>query len=163
MKPRTLDAEMWVPAGIDAVFSFFSNVANLDPLTPPWLRFQTLTPLPVTLRPGSLIEHRIYLHGVPIHWRTEITAFQPPTLFVDEQRAGPYRLWIHRHDFVEENGGTWIRDHVDYIPRGWILEPLLNRWFVQPDLMKIFRYRHQKIRELLAPGSDSARDRVHTS
>jgi ligand-binding SRPBCC domain-containing protein len=162
MPMRTLDAEMWVPLSIDQVFAFFSDVKNLDVLTPTWVQFKTLTPAPLVMHAGLIIDHRLRIHGVPIHWRSEITVWQPPTQFVDEQRRGPYHTWIHRHDFVPEDGGTWIRDHVDYRPRGWICEPLVNRWLVARDLQRIFTYRHQKIREVLAPGSSAEKDRVAT-
>jgi ligand-binding SRPBCC domain-containing protein len=156
---RTFDAEMWLPLPIEAVFAFFADAANLDAITPPWLRFQTVQAA-VELKAGTIFDHRLKVHGVPIHWVSEITVWDPPLRFVDEQRRGPYKHWVHRHDFVAENGGTWVRDHVDYVPRGWVLEPLINRWLVAPDLRKIFAYRHGKIRELLAPGSDARADRV---
>ncbi len=157
---RTLDAEMWLPLAIEPVFAFFSDIANLDRLTPPWVHFETVTPQPIVLAAGKIVEHRLRIHGVPIGWKSEITVWQPPSQFVDEQRRGPYKVWVHRHDFVTENGGTWIRDHVDYRPRGWICEPLVNRWFVEPDLRRIFTYRHEKIRAVLAPGSANDRDKV---
>ena len=159
---HTLDAQMWLPLPIDATFAFFRDIANLDRLTPPWVHFETIAPDPIVLTAGAVIDHRLRIHGMPIRWVSEITLWQPPTRFIDEQRRGPYKLWVHRHDFVEENAGTWIRDHVDYVPRGWILEPLLNRWLVAPDLRKIFTYRHKKIRELLAPDSASDGDNVVT-
>ncbi len=160
MNLRTLEAEMWVPLPITTVFDFFSDLSNLDRLTPPWVHFQTLTPRPIVMHVGKLLEHRLKIHGVPITWISEITVWQPPTRFVDEQRRGPYAVWIHRHDFDSENDGTWIRDHVEYRPRGWICEPLVNRWLVAPDLRRIFTYRHQKIREVLAPGGAADRDKV---
>ena len=117
MPIRTLDAEMWIPVSIDQVFAFFSDTTNLDQMTPPWVHFQTLTPRPIEMRAGIVIDYRLRIHGVPIRWTSEITAWKPPTQFVDEQRRGPYKLWVHRHDFGAENGGIWIRDHVDYRPR----------------------------------------------
>jgi ligand-binding SRPBCC domain-containing protein len=159
---RTLDAEMWLPVPIEQVFAFFCEVANLDLLTPPWVHFETLTPRPIAMGAGTVIDHRLRIHGVPIRWQSEITVWQPPTQFVDEQRRGPYKLWVHRHDFVAEDGGTWIRDHVDYRPRGWICEALVDRWLVEPDLRRIFTFRHQRIREVLAPGTSAEKDRVAT-
>ncbi len=160
MKIRTLDAEMWLPLPIDAVFAFFADAANLDAITPEWVHFTTLTPMPIAMKTGALIDHRLRIHGVPIRWLSEITVWQPPLCFVDEQRRGPYKLWVHRHDFVAENGGIWVRDHVEYRPRGSILEPLIHRWLVEPDLRKIFTFRHGKIRALLAPGTDAGQDKV---
>ncbi len=160
MRTRTLDGEMWLPLDIQAVFAFFSNAENLEALTPPWVRFDILTPKPIVLAKGALIDYQLRIHHVPIRWRTEITVWNPPIQFVDEQLRGPYKLWVHRHDFEERDGGTWVRDHVDYRAPGWILEPIINRVLVARDLRAIFTYRQQRIRELLAPGSAVTQDRI---
>src|SRR5262245_57884373 len=102
MPVRTLDAEMWVPQPIDTVFTFFCDTTNLDRMTPTWVHCQTLTARPIEMRAGIILDHRLRIHGVPIRWTSEITVWQPPTQFVDEQRCGPYKLWVHRHDFVTE-------------------------------------------------------------
>lgn len=160
MKIRTLDAEMWLPLGIETVFAFFSDAGNLETLTPSSLHFHILTPMPIDMHAGTRIDYRLRVHQVPIRWQSEITMWQPPRLFMDEQRRGPYRLWKHRHDFEERDGGTWIRDHVDYAVPGGICEPLLHRFLVGPDLRAIFAFRQRKIRELLAPQSLGATDHI---
>src|SRR4051794_2403034 len=132
MTVRTLDTELWLPLPIDRVFAFFADAGNLDALTPPWLHFRILTPPPPVLRAGTLIDYRLRLHGLPVFWRTEITEWQPPFRFVDRQLKGPYQLWVHLHTFEERDGGTLLRDHVDYeVPGRW-LEPLVHRLFVGP-------------------------------
>jgi ligand-binding SRPBCC domain-containing protein len=157
---HTLDAEMWLPLAIEPVFAFFSDAGNLELLTPPWMQFCVLTPRPIDMSAGVRIDYRLRVKFVPIRWQSEITVWQPPRRFVDEQRRGPYRVWIHRHEFEERDGGTLVRDHVDYVPRGWPCARLINRLLVAPDLRAIFAYRHQKIRDLLAPGSSGASDQV---
>lgn len=126
------------------VFEFFADAGNLETLTPPLLRFQILTPLPIALRPGALIDYRLRLHGVPIRWRTEITEWEPPLRFVDQQLRGPYRLWHHEHTFEEVEGGTLATDRVHYA-----FLPVLgvHRLFVEPDLRRIFAYRLERMRE----------------
>jgi ligand-binding SRPBCC domain-containing protein len=97
------------------------------------------------MRPGTLIDYRIRIHGVPVRWRTEITAWQPPYQFVDEQLRGPYRLWHHTHIFEERDGGTLCTDRVRYAPIGGAL---LNWLFVRRDVAKIFEYRRQALEKL---------------
>ncbi len=143
---RELRAELWTPRPIDEVFPFFADAANLDSLTPPWLRFEILTPLPIVMRVGTLIDYQLRLRGIPVRWRSEITAWEPPYRFVDEQRRGPYKSWWHQHTFVPADGGTLIRDHVRYQSRGWFLEPLLQRLLVGPDLQRVFSFRADKLR-----------------
>ena len=163
MKAHTLDAEMWLPLAIDKVFAFFSDAHNLEQLTPSYVHFEVLTPRPIEMRAGVRLDYRLRIRGVPIRWGSEITIWEPPHLFVDEQRRGPYRFWVHRHEFADKDGGTLVRDHVDYMPRGWLCAPLINRLVVAPDLKAIFDYRHKKIRELLAPASLGASDKIEMS
>lgn len=79
MKEFLFEAELWLPRPRAEVFAFFADAHNLETITPPWLKFEVLTPRPVAMQPGTLIDYRIRIHGVPVRWRTEITVWQPPT------------------------------------------------------------------------------------
>ena len=142
MTVHTIETEVWLPKPLDIVFPFFADARNLATLTPPWLRFSVLTPGPIQLKPGALIDYRLHLHGIPIRWQSEITAWQPPHRFVDEQRRGPYRRWIHEHPFVEHNGGTLARDRVQYAVSGG---SLVNYLFVARDLQRVFAFRKETL------------------
>lgn len=135
--PR-LTTALFIARPLEETFAFFADAANLQWITPPWLDFRILTPLPIAMREGALIDYRIRLRGVPIHWRTEITTWAPPLRFVDEQVRGPYRLWRHAHTFREVPGGTLADDTVDYLVPGG---PLVDALFVRGELDRIFRHR----------------------
>lgn len=142
-----LETALWLPRPVEDVFEFFSDARGLETLTPPWIRFRILTPTPIDMRAGTTIDYRLRIRGVPIRWRTLIPVWEPPRRFVDEQVRGPYRYWRHEHTFEPADGGTLMRDHVDYrVPGG----RLINRWFVQPDVERIFRYRLDKLREIFS-------------
>ncbi|MFO1476406.1 MAG: SRPBCC family protein [Verrucomicrobiota bacterium] len=144
MKEFTLETEIWLRAPREQVFRFFADAANLQALTPDWLDFEILTPQPIDLRPGALIDYRIRVHRIPIRWRTEIVTWEPPVRFVDIQLKGPYRLWHHTHEFHEHNGGTLCRDLVRYSPIGGTLA---NRLFVRRDVERIFQFRQAQLRK----------------
>jgi ligand-binding SRPBCC domain-containing protein len=137
--------ELWLPRPRTEVFAFFADAHNLQVLTPPWLNFEILTPRPIAMRTGTLIEYKLRLRGIPIRWRTEITDWQPPLSFVDEQQYGPYQQWIHRHWFEEKDGGTLCHDKVRYAVLGGAF---VNKFFVRRDVEKIFEFRREKLQEL---------------
>lgn len=152
MRTFHLNTSTWIAADLDRVFAFFSQAENLQRLTPAFLHFRILTPLPLALREGTTIDYRLSLRGVPITWRSEITAWEPPHRFVDEQRKGPYRLWKHAHLFEPRDGGTLMTDRVEYAT--WGGAPV-NALLVAPELRRIFEYR----RSVLAEIFDSSKTR----
>jgi len=77
-----LHASCLLASPIDDVFPFFADAFNLERLTPPFLRFEILTPPPLEMREALLIDYRIRLGPFPMRWRTEIAAWEPPHRFV---------------------------------------------------------------------------------
>jgi ligand-binding SRPBCC domain-containing protein len=148
MHTYLLKREQWVPTPIDEVFAFFSDAANLEMMTPSWLRFRIVTPRPIEMRPGAAIEYRISWRFVTLRWWTEIVEWTPPVQFVDVQTRGPYKLWYHTHQFEPVDGGTRIRDEVRYaLPLG-VLGRIAHRLAVRRDLERVFDYRTERIGEL---------------
>ena len=137
----TLKREQFVPRPLEEVFEFFSDARNLEYITPPWLNFQILTPSPIEIVPGTLLDYRLRWHGLPIAWRTKIVGWNPPRSFVDVQLKGPYRLWHHTHSFAAVSGGTNMVDVVNYeLPLGF-LGSIAHRLGVRRDLERVFDYR----------------------
>ena len=146
MKLFSFTAELWLPRPQPEVFAFFADARNLEAITPPWVKFQVLTPAPIAMKAGALIDYRLRVHGLPLRWRTEITAWDPPFRFVDSQLRGPYRRWVHTHTFEDSNGGTLCRDEVSYaVPGGALIE----RLFIRRDIERIFAFRQEAMRRLL--------------
>lgn len=150
MTIHTLNTELRLPVGRDRVFAFFADACNLEKITPPWLKFAVVTPAPITMRAGTLIDYRLRVRGIPLLWQSEITGWEPPCCFVDEQRRGPYRQWVHTHTFEEIDGGTLCRDQVHYaVPGGRFIHWLL----VRRDVERIFAYREEAVRRIFHAGS----------
>ena len=144
-----------LPAPRAEVFAFFSDPANLEALTPAWLRFEVLTPRPLPQGEGALFEYRLRVRGLPIRWKTLITRFVPGEQFVDRQIAGPYALWHHTHRFEAlPGGGTRMTDQVRYRVGFGLIGRIVTALWVRGDVEQIFRYRTQEI------GRASCRERV---
>ena len=88
---------------LDNVFAFFADAANLERITPPWLKFRILTPGSIEMAAGAQISYQIKWHVARMSWLTEIVEWEPPLRFTDVQLRGPYSLWRHTHSFVTEN------------------------------------------------------------
>ena len=144
-----LEREQLVGKPVAEVFDFFSRARNLERITPQWLRFKVLTPEPIRMAPGTLIEYRLRLHVVRLPWISRIEDWQEDRSFVDRQVRGPYRLWHHRHEFIPYAGGTVVRDVVHYaLPLGRLGELALAA-FVRRDLQRIFDFRRDAVDRLL--------------
>jgi ligand-binding SRPBCC domain-containing protein len=145
MAEYKFEAEIELPRPREEVFEFFSKAENLETITPPNLGFHILTPRPIEMRVGTLIDYRISLHGIPMNWRTEITKWDPPYEFEDTQLSGPYKQWIHTHTFTDTGHGTTLmKDVVRYrLP----LEPLgdIAQWFIGREVQGIFDFRTKTI------------------
>ena len=146
MKTWLFEAEQWLSLPPDQVFVFYADAFKLEQITPPFLQFRVLTPPPIEMQVGTVIDYRLKLHGIPLRWQSEITTWEPPYRFVDEQRKGLYRLWRHEHTFVDSDGGTLAIDRVEYAALGGVV---VKKMLVEPDLKRIFDYRKLKLQELL--------------
>lgn len=147
MRLFKLETRQVVPISLADAWDFFSNAANLAEITPPDMAFEVISELPPRVYPGLIVTYRVRpLLGIPVSWVTEITHVREPTMFVDEQRFGPYRFWHHQHHFREVDGGVELHDLVHYSPPG-LGRRLIDRWLVGPRLRGIFEFRRQVLQE----------------
>ena len=149
MAEHILHREQIIKSSRDEVFAFFADAGNLERITPPELNFKILSPQPIDIKKGALIDYKLKLRGIPLTWRTEISEWRPPFEFVDRALKSPYKQWIHRHTFTEiEENKTLIEDEVRYrLP----LEPFgdLAHFFVRRELNYIFDFRQKAVAEIL--------------
>ncbi len=154
MRPHRIRELIWLPLAPERVFAFFADVRNMQRITPCELDFQILNPLPIEMRKGAIVDYRLRLYGIPFNWRSEITSWEPPRNFVDEEIFGPYGMWVHTHNFWPDREGTVVEDDIMYrlplFPLGEIAFPL-----VRLELKRILKYRRRMIRELLIGSHDA--------
>ncbi|MDQ3719510.1 MAG: SRPBCC family protein [Actinomycetota bacterium] len=147
MKVHVLERAQRLPGPPEEVFGFFAEAHNLEEITPPFLGFEVLTPRPIEMEVGTLIEYRLKLHGVRLRWLTRIDTWHPGVSFVDRQLEGPYRLWHHTHLFEPDEDSTIMRDVVRYaLPLGPLGE-VARKVVVRRDLDRIFDFRQAEIQQ----------------
>ena len=158
MKTYSLEFEQFVDLKIEDVFNFFSKPENLTLITPPRLRFDILTPIPLEMKEGQLIDYSLtILYLIKLHWRTLITHYHQPYQFIDQQIKGPYILWHHTHTFEEKTGGTLIKDNLKYaIPFGW-LGRVVHFIYIKHDINGIFQYRHKILNAIFSEIKNQSR------
>ncbi|MFT4571896.1 MAG: hypothetical protein ACI8TX_002356 [Hyphomicrobiaceae bacterium] len=148
--------EIWLENSPEEVFPFFSDVYNLERLTPANFRFKVFGVSDAKLRDGTEVRYKFRLRGIPVRWRSRIDVWDPPRAFVDSQVSGPCKTWHHTHEFEPFDGGTIVRDRVRYeIPLGVIGE-FLGGWLVRRDVEMMFAYRREAIFDhFIEPSSSS--------
>jgi len=135
---------------LPAVFSFFSKPENLRLLTPGNMGFEILTPSPIGMKEGALVDYVVRIAGLPVRWTSMITCYEPPSRFVDLQLKGPYAYWHHAHTFTGTDDGTVIVDEVHYsLPFG-VLGRCIHALFVKRQLEFIFARRAYLIERIFS-------------
>jgi ligand-binding SRPBCC domain-containing protein len=134
-----------IDAPVEVVWNFHERPDILQKLTPPWL------PVEVVRREGGLdvgaiSEFRLLLGLISIPWLARHTEYEKYRLFTDEQVEGPFASWIHRHQFVEENGKTRLTDAISFEMLGGEAIEFVAAWLVAAQLDALFRYRHEVTR-----------------
>lgn len=149
MHAYTLQCELLTDSPLDATFSIFEDPHNLAKITPASLDFRVTSKDRVRMRKGAEIEYTIRWLGIPMHWKTVISEYEPPFLFVDMQAEGPYSFWRHRHTFKSTANGVLVGDHVEYaLPFGPIGQ-LTHALTIRRHLEEIFRFRQQELAKML--------------
>ncbi len=149
MKLHRLYRRQFIARPLDDVFRFFEKPENLAAITPKSLRFSVVTPSPIRMAEGTIIEYRVSPLLIPMTWVSVIESYSPQSSFVDVQVRGPYAHWRHTHRFTPHNGGTIIEDEIMYaIPFG-IFGEIARHLLVERRLNAIFDHRERVIRDIV--------------
>ena len=111
------------------------------------MSFNIMTPRPIEMKEGSIIDYTVKIVGIPTRWRTIITSYKKNESFVDEQLKGPYSYWHHKHSFQSVEGGINIIDEINYVLPLEAFRSIVHAVFILPQLKKIFTFRFQIIED----------------
>lgn len=142
MRLHLLEREQRLAISPSQAWEFFSSPVNLAEITPPDLDFQIRECDAGSIHEGQILSYRVRIFpGVRLTWVTEIKGVDAPHSFIDEQRAGPYRFWNHRHSFHPIPGGIMMHDRVLYALPFGPFGILAHRFLVRRKLERIFDFR----------------------
>lgn len=156
MKIYQYSQEQFLPVSIQQAWEFFSLPYNLERITPPEVKFKTLTKLDDTrIYDGMRISYRLRpLWNIPMSWETVILKVNAPFQFMDKQLKGPYALWEHTHTFEEVAGGVVMKDDIRYgLPFGWF-GTIFHNALVKKQLEKIFEFRRKTVERVFGNGTN---------
>jgi len=154
MKIYQLERMQTLPVSREELFRFFEQPENLSRVTPSSVGFNILTPAPIEMKTGLVLDYTIKVLGFPIRWTTLISSYDPPKRFIDVALRSPYAFWHHTHTFKQnDDGSTIMTDQVRYALGFGPFGPIVHALFVKRKLKHIFDYRAEVIAELLKPGS----------
>lgn len=138
-----------LPVERETLWDFISVPQNLNRITPSDMAFEIIGEPPEKTYAGLLLEYRV---KIPIlgwsTWLTEIKYVQEGYYFIDEQRVGPYKLWLHTHELKEVKDGTQMQDTIRYLVPFGPFGLIANILFVRRTLNRIFDYRREKLEEI---------------
>lgn len=150
MRVHSIKSIQKIPAPLEQVWDFFSTHANLQLITPAYMRFEIISQnLEEKLHTGQVIEYKVRpIFDISLNWKTVIKKVEAPVYFMDEQQKGPYSLWQHQHYFKAIDGGTEMTDIVLYKNPFGIVGELANGLIVKKKLRNIFEFRFNKLEEI---------------
>jgi ligand-binding SRPBCC domain-containing protein len=138
--------ETRIAAAPSEVFAFHESPGALRALTPPGLRL-VIREGGNALRPGSKVVLETSFGPLRLRWVAVHTEYDPPHLFADRQESGPFARWYHRHRFLDDGqGGTLLRDEIEFAPPLGLLGRTLMGWYLLRKLERLFEYRHEATR-----------------
>lgn len=150
MRVYKIQRKQFFPITLAEAWDFFSSPKNLAKITPSSMNFKILSNSGTDkMFTGQIIEYKVRaLPFYSVYWKTEILDVHEPFTFVDDQKAGPFALWRHKHTFKEVDGGVEMQDEVSYsIPFG-ALGILANWMFVERQVNTIFNHRFETLEKL---------------
>jgi len=150
MTRHQLVREQQLNCNIEKAWAFFSSANNLSAITPKDMNFTVLTKLENDdIFEGMIIDYYVSpVFNIKMNWQTEILEVNQLKNFIDFQLKGPYKLWHHYHEFIENDEGVLVKDIVDYeMPFGFLGE-LAHKLFVKNKLEHIFDYRKNVLEKM---------------
>lgn len=87
--------------------------------------------------------------GLQLNWESEITDVEQWKCFTDKQLKGPFKLWEHKHIFVERSNGILMEDQLRYaLPLGF-LGQIAHQLIVMKKIEDIFQHREKTLNQIL--------------
>ena len=78
----------------------------------------------------------------------KVTEVDRPRLFVDEMIEGRFKAFKHIHEFTPENGGTLMRDTLEWTAPFGILGRIVDKVLLKRHFLALVGKRNRKLKEI---------------
>lgn len=134
-----------MPVPVEALAAWHFRRGALERMLPPWVTVRSVHAFGGVTE-GAIAELEMRVLGRRRRWRAVHEEVHPGRGFRDRQVAGPFRAWTHDHRFLPDGEHSLLEDRIDYaLPLGGLGALVAGRW-VEGELARTFRFRHDRLR-----------------
>jgi ligand-binding SRPBCC domain-containing protein len=132
---------------IELAFDLVASPEGIKKISPPAMGlFFTNAPERYSL--GTKVEFKVQAMGLVRKLTHEVTAFDDPNSFTEQQIDGPFRHWVHEHVLeVREGGGCVVIDRIQFLPPGGVAGMIMTASKILENLAEGFDYRHEQLEQ----------------
>ena len=98
--------------------------------------------------PGDTLTFEAAHFGVRQRLVSRITAFERPTLFADELVSGAFHSLRHTHTFEAVDGGTLMRDRLEFTSPLGILGKIADALFLERYMRRFLETRNANLKRI---------------
>ena len=135
--------ESFFSASRQRLFEFHERADAFELLTPASETIKVLSTASSLAPSGEVVRFQTSFLLFKFNFGMIHTVYEPPGLFVDEQKEGLFSYWRHHHVFIQggwnEDPACLLRDRIEYAHP---LLPFFNP-FVKRKLGSMFEFRHR--------------------
>lgn len=156
----TVTFESLIDAPVEKVWEFHNQPDALNRLSPPGRKVGLISKNN-KLENGALHVLRVTHFGMPLIWEARISDVNPPNGFTDTAEMAPFRVWVHKHEFIAQGDKTLLRDTLTYEHILGPLGRLMRMIYVDRAIKKLFAYRHKRTQEEVVKLSGTSNSPEH--
>lgn len=129
---------------VDVVWKAHEDVKLLERISPPFPVIR-LKESNIVCGLNTQFTVRVEMVSWGVDWQVQITHWDPPTCFIDQQVSGPFKFWEHTHHFMPITAdSTRMVDSVRFE-----FNPLLDGTVLRLGLEAMFKARMQNLKQAL--------------
>ncbi len=147
---EVFEVRLTVPCSAETAFDFVARPENIRKISPPDVGL-AFTSTPDRYALGSRIEFKVQAFGLVREIVHEVTAFDEPASFVEQQTSGPFQKWIHEHHFEDAGDGrVVIIDRIEFEKPAGVVGLIMTADRIRENLEIGFDFRHEQLERLLS-------------